>query len=95
MALFAQAVRKFEKAFREIQREAVSDMVPAKREVAGLEPLAETLAHAQEVAAADSSIQRKFGQYAVTAEDDAFAEALARAAATGAVPASISVKVSQ
>ena len=27
MALFAQAVRKFEKAFREIQRDAVADMV--------------------------------------------------------------------
>ena len=30
MALFAQAVRKFEKAFREIQRNAVSDMVCEK-----------------------------------------------------------------
>jgi hypothetical protein len=66
--------------------------VPAKREVAGLEPLAQTLAHAQEVAAADHTIAKKFGHFAVTADDEAFAEALANADASGVVPGSISVK---
>mmetsp|Transcript_2880 Transcript_2880/g.8670 ORF Transcript_2880/g.8670 Transcript_2880/m.8670 type:complete len:412 (-) Transcript_2880:41-1276(-) len=92
MALFAQVMRKFDKHFRELRRDAIAHKVPEKREVSGLEPLPESLDKAQAAAAAAAADTLGFSM----PNDDAFTEALAASvASTGEIPSSISVKSSK
>ena len=96
MALFSQAMRKFNKHLRALQTAALDSSVPASKRSKGMDALSETLESAQDSAAAE--VSAKFGgdlsRYAIPAEQESeFAKALA--ASGGAAPSTLSIKSSK
>eukprot|EP00041_Stephanoeca_diplocostata_P033631 m.1116422 g.1116422 ORF g.1116422 m.1116422 type:complete len:1015 (+) comp24376_c0_seq2:198-3242(+) len=85
LALFSQAMRKFDKHFRGLQRAELEKQLPATS-APTLEPLSQSLKDAQADAAADAA-----ERFTIAAADDDIAKA-AGGNRGGAVPTTISVK---